>query len=97
MIGTDAERKLNTISLSDNTVQRRILDLSEDIKNQVVGEIKESPSGWFCLQLDESQMLLHVLNALFLFGTSINWILKMNFYFVNNLTCKHVEPIFTIK
>ena len=45
MIGTDAERKLNTISLSDNTVQRRILDLSEDIKNQVVGEIKESPSG----------------------------------------------------
>ena len=69
MIGTDAERKLNTLSLSDNTVQRRILDICEDIKNQVVGEIKESPSGWFCLQLDESQMLLHVLNSLFLFGT----------------------------
>ena len=36
LIETDAERTLNTISLSDNTVQRRILDLSEDIKNQVV-------------------------------------------------------------
>ena len=44
MIGIDAERKLNNISLSDNTVQRRILDLSEDIKNQTVEQIKESPS-----------------------------------------------------
>ena len=54
MIGTDAERKLNNISLSDNTVQRRILDISEDIKDQVVEQIKESSSEWFCLQLDES-------------------------------------------
>ena len=54
MIGIDAERKLNNISLSDNTVQSRILDFSEDIKNQTVEQIKVSPSGWFCLQLDES-------------------------------------------
>ena len=54
MIGTDAERKRNTIPLSDNTVQRRLLDLSKDITDQVVEEIKESRSGWFCLQLDES-------------------------------------------
>ena len=54
ILGNDAERKLNDISLSDNTVQRRIYDLSEDIKTQVIEQIKESPSGWFCLQLDES-------------------------------------------
>ena len=40
MIGTDAERKLSDICLSDSTVQRRIMDLSEDIKNQVVRELK---------------------------------------------------------
>ena len=45
MNGTDAERKLNTISLSDNTVQRSNIGSFWDIKNQVVGEIKESPSG----------------------------------------------------
>ena len=54
ILGNDPERKLNDISLSDNTVQRRIYDLSEDIKTQVIEQIKESPSGWFLLQLDES-------------------------------------------
>ena len=95
MIGIDVERKLNNISLSDNTVQRRILDLSEDIKIQTVEQIKNLPQDGFAYNWMNLQMLHHVLNSLFLFGTSINWILKMNFYSVNTLTCKHVESIFT--
>ena len=50
MIGTDAVEKLNSLSLSDNAVQRRISDMSDDIKSQVVHEIKKS--SMFALQLD---------------------------------------------
>ena len=52
MIGTEAENKLILLSLSDNTVQRRITMMSEDIKDQVIDEMK---SAWsFSLQIDES-------------------------------------------
>ena len=49
MLGTVAERKLNNISLSDNTVQRCIYDLSGDIKIQVVELIKEALQDGFLL------------------------------------------------
>ena len=52
MFGADAVNKLSSLSLSDNTVQRRIEEMSEDIKNQVVEQIKQSPI--YVLQLDES-------------------------------------------
>ena len=52
MIGADAVKKLISLSISDKTVQRRIQEMSEDIKNQVVEQIKQPPI--FVLQLDES-------------------------------------------
>ena len=52
MIGADAGKKLSSLSLSDNTIQCRIQEMSDDIKNQVVDQIKQSPS--YVLQLDES-------------------------------------------
>ena len=56
MIGTEAENKLNLLSLLDNTVQRRITMMSEDIKDQVIDEMK---SAWsFSLQIDESTDVL---------------------------------------
>ena len=45
MLGKAAERKLASISLSNTTIQRRIKDLSHDIKCQVVEEIKNDPFG----------------------------------------------------
>ena len=54
MLGKDAERKLASISLSNCTIQRRIKDLSDDIKCQVVKEIKNAPFGLFAIQIDES-------------------------------------------
>ena len=54
MIGEEAEiKKLRTLSLSDNTVQRRITDMTEDIKCQVLENIKKK-SPIFALRLDES-------------------------------------------
>ena len=54
MLGKDAERKLESVSLSNSTIQRRIRDLSDDIKCQVVEEIKNASFGLFAIQIDES-------------------------------------------
>ena len=52
VIGNDAAKKLNQISLSNNTAQCRIEEMSLDISEQVVSEIRESPVG-FAIQLYE--------------------------------------------
>ena len=52
VLGDASVAKLKQISLSHNTIQRRILDMSEDVKKQVVNEIKASPMLSF--QVDES-------------------------------------------
>ena len=54
MLGKDADRKLALISLSNSTLQTRIKDLSDDIKRQVVEEIKNALFGLFVIQIDES-------------------------------------------
>lgn len=52
VLGPESKQKLQQISLSDNTVKRRIDDMAEDIKKQVVDAVKQSP--FFAIQLDES-------------------------------------------
>ena len=54
MLGEESVKKLNPISLSNNTVQRRISEISTDIKEQVILEIQEAPLNLFSIQLDES-------------------------------------------
>ena len=54
MIGDKAVKSLESVSLSNNTVQRRITDMSGDILSQVIDEIKTSPLDLFTLQVDES-------------------------------------------
>ena len=52
MIGHRESEKLNSISLSDNTAKRRIEDMSSDVLNQIVKQVKASP--FYAIQLDES-------------------------------------------
>lgn len=52
VLGPESRQKLSQIPLSDNTVKRRIDDMAEDIKNQVIDAVKQSP--FFAIQLDES-------------------------------------------
>uniref|UniRef100_K7FT67 Uncharacterized protein n=1 Tax=Pelodiscus sinensis TaxID=13735 RepID=K7FT67_PELSI len=52
VLGEEAARKLNDISVSINTVSRWINEISQNISEQVVDEIKKSPL--FAVQLDES-------------------------------------------
>ena len=53
VFGEQAIAKLNAVSLSNNTTKRRIEEMSDDIADQILAEIKESKFG-FAIQLDES-------------------------------------------
>ena len=54
LLGDDALQKFNTVPLSNSTVQRRIVEMADDIKQQVVEELRSTPLGLFSIQLDES-------------------------------------------
>uniref|UniRef100_A0A673KXC9 HAT C-terminal dimerisation domain-containing protein n=1 Tax=Sinocyclocheilus rhinocerous TaxID=307959 RepID=A0A673KXC9_9TELE len=52
LLGDAAATKIQSIPLSDDTVARRNVDMSDDIECQLVERIKASP--YFAIQLDES-------------------------------------------
>ena len=47
VFGEQEIAKLNAVSLSDNTIKRRIEEMSDDIADQILAEIKES-KVWIC-------------------------------------------------
>ena len=52
VFGEQAVAKLNAVFLSANTMRRRIEEMSDDIADQMLAEIKESKFG-FAIRLDE--------------------------------------------
>ena len=54
VLGEKSKMKLQQISLSNDTVQLRIPDLSDNIKEQVIEEIKNSQLALFSIQLDKT-------------------------------------------
>ncbi|XP_065645418.1 zinc finger BED domain-containing protein 5-like [Hydra vulgaris] len=52
LFGEEAVKKIENISLSNTTVKRRVIDISSNIKDNFINEIKELP--YFFIQLDES-------------------------------------------
>ena len=43
MIDEKESKKLNAVSLSNSTVKRRIVDMSDDVLEQIPTHVKESP------------------------------------------------------
>ena len=64
-IGEKECKKLNAVSLSNNTVKRRIADMSNDVLQQIVHQVKKSLL--YSIQLDEST---DIAGLLCLFATS---------------------------
>ena len=52
VLGKDKANMLSQIALSNDTVKGRIDELSQDIKDQLLDQIKESP--FFAIQCDET-------------------------------------------
>lgn len=52
ILGETSETKMRQISLSNNTIMRRISDISTDVNEQILEEIRDSPL--FSFQVDES-------------------------------------------
>ncbi|KAL4088791.1 hypothetical protein QTP88_023875 [Uroleucon formosanum] len=62
MLGDKASNELSTVSLSNNTVKNRIVEMSENIKEQFISNIKTSK--FYSLQLDESTDICNDANLL---------------------------------
>ncbi len=54
VLGDASEGKIQQICLSNDTVKRRINEMSDDIKEKVIQKTKSSLTGMFAIQLDES-------------------------------------------
>ena len=57
VFGESEVKKLKQVSLSNDTVSRKISELLENILSQVVSKIQKSMFGFFAIQLDENRML----------------------------------------
>ena len=51
MFGEKESKKLNLLSMSNDTVKRRIDDMSLDVLSQIIEKVKLAK--WYSLQLDE--------------------------------------------
>ena len=54
VLGSSELQKLKHVSLSNDTVRRRITELSDNILSQVVSKIQNSIFNYFAIQIDET-------------------------------------------
>jgi hypothetical protein len=88
MMGSDYLIKLQPLSLSNDTIRRRIQDVAYDILSQVVDEIKSCPSGMFSIRLDKSTDVMHLAQLLIYVRYVYNDDIKTDF-----LLCKPSETM----
>lgn len=62
MQGDNAVKQLNLISLSNNTVKRRIDDMAENVFQQLICRVRTS--RFYAIQIDESTDIVGMVNLL---------------------------------
>ena len=82
--GEETTKKLTTIPLSNDSVHRRIVELSNDVKEQIVTKLKESK--FFSLQLDEAIDVARVLQLLAYIRVASNNDIEEHFLFCQPLS-----------
>jgi hypothetical protein len=78
-MGSDYLIKLQPLSLSNDTIRRRIQDMTYDILSQVVDEIKSFLNGMLSIQLDESTDVTHLAQFSFMLDMFTMMIWKLSF------------------
>ena len=80
------ENRLQSIPLSGNTVKRRIALMSDDIKEQIITEIKDkSLFGLFSIQIDESVDVASVSQLMVFVRYAVSTSAKEEFLFCSAL------------
>ena len=67
LIGDETAVKLDSVSLSNDTVRRRVQEMSGDIAEQVIAGVKDSKFG-FAFLIDESTDVTKLANCSFMFA-----------------------------
>nr|XP_042913379.1 zinc finger BED domain-containing protein 5-like [Parasteatoda tepidariorum] len=62
IIGEKAKQEFDSVSLSNNTVHRRIIDMSNNVKQMLLSDI--SQSRYYALQVDESTVIVNCSNLM---------------------------------
>lgn len=83
MLGEDQAKKLDTVSLSNNTVGRRINDMALNVKELLINQVKQS--DFFSLQIDESTDIAHCAQLLVFIRYIFDSELKEDFLFCEEL------------
>ena len=60
VLGKQSSKKLEALSLSDNTIQHCITEMANDISSQLISKLKSSLHGMFSIQLDKSTDISNV-------------------------------------
>ncbi|KAG6932310.1 zinc finger BED-type containing 5 [Chelydra serpentina] len=70
MIGDKASKAIDCVPLSNNTVHRRITDMAENVKRQLLSRVQKS--CYYALQADESTDIVNLANLLLFVRYELN-------------------------
>ena len=86
------QKKLAAVPLSNNTIQRRRKDMSDDIKSQIVQQIKDAPFGLFAIQLNESADVSSCAQLMIFVKYVYNGAFREEFLFCSSLKTNDKAP-----